>query len=80
MATDAKAQPKTVKTTKVKGLRIVSRAPSFRRAGREFTSEPIEIPIDELTKEQVKALREETRELVVVDVEIEVPTVEASET
>lgn len=43
------------------GLRVVSRAGYFRRAGREFSVEPVEIPADELSEEQLAALESESR-------------------
>lgn len=52
------------------GIRVVSRAPSFRRAGREFTAEATTIPLDDLTEDQYKAIVSEP-ELVVVKVFID---------
>lgn len=52
-----------------KGLRVVARTPGFRRAGRAFGAEPIEIRLSELNEKQIKALRDE-RELVVVDIDM----------
>lgn len=39
-----------------KGIQVISRPPSFRRAGRVFTSEPTVIPLSELTEEEGMAL------------------------
>ncbi|MGQ3072570.1 MAG: HI1506-related protein [Ferrovibrionaceae bacterium] len=55
-----------------KALKIVSRPDSFRRAGHEFTSEPKTILLTDLTADQVQALRDEPK-LVVVDIDIEDP-------
>lgn len=57
------------------GLRIVARPDSFRRAGREFGREPQEILLDDLTKEQIAALKAEP-ELVVTEIEIALPAEE----
>jgi hypothetical protein len=77
MATATPKAPASPAKT-VKGLRIVARAEHFRRAGRAFGREAVEIPLSELSNEQVKTLREE-KELLVVDCEIEAPA-QADET
>lgn len=59
-----------------RGLKVVSRRPSFCRAGRQFTGEPTVIPLSELTEDQVDALKAEPM-LVVQEVDIE-PEAEAS--
>ncbi len=72
----------TKKTTKVAGIRVVARGAQFRRCGREFGAEPVEIPLTDLKPGKGKEpgdldiLRAE-RQLVVVDVEIEVDAAEA---
>lgn len=38
------------------GIRVISRPPTFRRAGRVFTSEPTVIPLSELSEEDAQAL------------------------
>jgi Mu-like prophage FluMu N-terminal domain len=65
------AAPKA-KAETVKGLRVVGRSEGFRRAGRAFGAVPVEIVLSDLSKEQIKALRDE-RQLVVTDIEIELP-------
>lgn len=42
-----------------KGIRVISRPPTFRRAGRVFTSEPTVIPFSELSEEEGLALMNE---------------------
>ncbi|MFZ5566672.1 MAG: hypothetical protein ACOY95_06690 [Pseudomonadota bacterium] len=39
-----------------KGIQVISRPPTFRRAGRVFTSEPTVIPLSELSEEEGQAL------------------------
>lgn len=53
-----------------RGLKVVSRRPSFCRAGRQFTGEPTIIPLSELTEDEVDALKDEPM-LVVQEVDIE---------
>lgn len=55
---------------KVKALRVVSRASSFRRAGYQFSAEPTDIPLDDLKKEQISAICSDSA-LVAYEVEIE---------
>ncbi|MBK1614993.1 hypothetical protein CKO44_16105 [Rubrivivax gelatinosus] len=55
---------------KIKGLRIVSRKEGFRRAGRAFGAEPVEIPLSDLKKAEIEALKDEPM-LVVTETEIE---------
>ncbi len=62
------ADPK--KSKKRAALRISSKADGFRRAGLAFTREPIDVPLENLTKEQIAALKAEPM-LVVAEVEIE---------
>lgn len=52
------------------GLRVSSRPETFRRAGLVFTRLAQDVPLSELTKEQIKAIREEPL-LAVADIEIE---------
>ena len=59
-----------------KGMRIISRPPSFRRAGRVFTSEPTVIPLSELTEEEGQALINEPN-LVCTPVDIPPPADDA---
>lgn len=55
-----------------KGARIVSRPPTFRRAGLVFTAEARVIPLSELTENQLEQLANEPN-LVVTQVDIEQP-------
>lgn len=52
-----------------KKLQVIARADSFRRAGFEFTAEPKFLDPKDLTEDQIKALKEEPR-LVVVEVDV----------
>ncbi|MGA0610563.1 HI1506-related protein [Caldimonas sp. KR1-144] len=54
----------------IKALKVISRRDSFRRAGFEFTGEAKTLPLDELTDDQVEALKAEPL-LVVSEVDIE---------
>lgn len=40
-------------------ITVIGPKGGFRRAGREFGPEPVTIPLDELTGDQIKALRDE---------------------
>lgn len=60
---------------KVKALSIVSSREGFRRAGIAFGRESTVIPLSELSKEQIKLLKEESA-LVVSEVEISVEEAE----
>lgn len=53
-----------------KGLRVVSRPPTFRRAGFTFSSEARTIPLSEVSQDQVDLLKGESN-LVVSEVDIE---------
>jgi hypothetical protein len=53
-----------------KGIKVVSRPPIFRRAGREFTATPTIIALSDISLEHLEMIRAETN-LVVVDVDIE---------
>lgn len=37
-------------------LRVVSKSATFRRAGYQFTAEPTDIPVEDLTKAQRSAI------------------------
>lgn len=67
----ADTKPKTVP-----GLRIRSVPESFCRAGRRWSNQTQDVPVSEFDKKQLQALRAEPN-LVVVDVEIELPEDEA---
>lgn len=45
----ATANPKTEKT-KVRALRVVAKRDGFRRAGRRFGAEPVDIPLADLNR------------------------------
>lgn len=60
-----------------KGLRIVARPPTFRRAGYTFTAEAQTIPLSDLSAEQVELLQGEVN-LVVSEVDIPAPAEPAS--
>lgn len=64
------AEQKT-KTKKVPGLRVRALVNGFRRAGRAWSAESVDVPASEFDKAQIAQLREE-RQLVVEDIEIEV--------
>ena len=66
---ESKTQGKGDKGKPVAGLRVASKGASFCRAGRRFTRDPVDIPLAELSDEQVRRLRNEPA-LVVQDVEI----------
>ena len=53
-----------------KGLKVIARPQTFRRAGYAFTREPVTIALSELTPEQVELLKAEPS-LVVQEVDIE---------
>lgn len=61
---------KKAKPAKVKALRVTARRDSFRRIGRKFGAEPVDIPLSELKPDEIKALRADGQ-LVVHDVEID---------
>lgn len=52
-------QPEAQSPPARKGLRITAVRDGFRRGGRAWRREPIVVPLDEFTDEQVKQLREE---------------------
>lgn len=59
-----------------KAITVCSRPEKFRRAGHEFSKEPTTIAVEDLSKEALKALRDEPQ-LIVVDSEIEEKAKEA---
>lgn len=59
------------KSKKVPALRVRASVEGFRRAGRAWSVEAVDVPVADFTKAQVEALRGEPR-LVVVDAEIDV--------
>lgn len=56
----------------IKVLRIKSAWEGFRRCGHAFGKEPVDIPLDELTRQEIKLLKEEPM-LAVVEAEIDAP-------
>lgn len=77
MATEKSAK-KATEYGPTKGLKVVARPDSFRRAGREFGREATVIPCKELTSDQIDALVNEP-ELVVVVVDLPPPADEKPE-
>lgn len=63
---------------KVAALKITSRPATFNRAGHQFSAEPTTILLADLKQEQVDKLKAEPN-LVVADVEIDVPDEEGKE-
>ena len=61
--------PKPTQTIKV--LEIVSRPDSFWRAGRHWTKEPQQVPVDDLTRKEIEVLKAD-KNLVVVEKTVEV--------
>lgn len=55
---------------KIKVLRVAAKREGFRRAGRAFGRKPVDLPVDSLTKEEVKALKGEAA-LTVIETETE---------
>ncbi|HEY8035215.1 MAG TPA: hypothetical protein VIF37_06460 [Methylobacter sp.] len=55
----------------VPGIRVRTTQAGFRRGGREWSG-TTEVPVSDLTKEQLKQIREE-KLLVIDDIEIEQP-------
>ena len=47
------------KMKKVPGLRVSSRPETFRRGGRVWTREAQEVPLSELGKDAIKAIKDE---------------------
>lgn len=68
------ADPKP-KTKKVPGLRVRALVNGFRRAGRAWSVESVDVPLADLNKVQVAQLRDEPQ-LVVEDIEIDVAAAE----
>ncbi|MDP2153809.1 MAG: HI1506-related protein [Methylotenera sp.] len=67
---DAKTAPKA-QAKKVKALQVVSAREGFRRGGHVFGRDAVVLKIEDLTKEQIKQIKDE-RLLAVSEVEIEV--------
>ena len=63
-------------TVTVPGLRIRTVPETFCRAGRQWGRQAQDVPVSEFTEAQIKALCEEPN-LVVVDVDIDIPENEA---
>lgn len=63
---------------KVHVLRVTARRESFRRAGYQFGASPVDVPVKDLKREQIEAIKSDPM-LVVVETEAEVggETVEA---
>ncbi len=61
------------KNVKVPVLQVHSKRPSFRRVGFQFGSDPVNLPVKELTRAQIDAIKSEPL-LVAVETEIEVVT------
>ncbi len=59
------------KKVKVPVLRVTARRPSFRRGGYQFGAQPVDIPLAELDKKVIAALKAEPM-LVVAETELEV--------
>lgn len=57
------------KTKPVPGLRVRALADGFRRAGRPWPAQAVEVPVSEFTKAQIEQLRAESQ-LVVEDCEL----------
>ena len=62
MAEDKKSKP-------VPGLRVRALVDGFRRAGRAWSVEAVDVPLSDLNKTQIALLRDEPQ-LVVEDVEL----------
>jgi hypothetical protein len=60
------------KTRTIKVLRVAAKRDSFRRAGRAFTREATDLPLADLKKGEIEALKSEPN-LVVVEADAEVP-------
>ncbi len=54
---------------KVPGIRVVAKADGFRRAGRAWSKAGTDLPLADLKKAEIAALRAEPR-LTVTDIEI----------
>ncbi len=61
---------------KIKVLRVVSRSASFRRAGRQFTATPTDIPLSELKADEREVI-ENDAELVAYETEADAPEPDA---
>ena len=65
------ANPKTT-IKSIPGLRVRALTDGFRRAGRAWSVEPVDVPLADLVPAQVAQLRHEPM-LVVEDIEIDAP-------
>lgn len=66
----AKVSAPAAKTEKVKALEITSKDDGFRRAGRAFSRTPSNVPLADLTEEQVEQLKNEPM-LIVREIELD---------
>lgn len=57
---------------KVTVLRVISKRDSFRRAGYQFSAEPTDIPITDLSKDQRAAIDDDPS-LVAYETDIDIP-------
>lgn len=55
--------------TNGKVLRVVARTEGFRRAGRVFGSEPVDIPMSELTGKEVRHMKHDPQ-LICIEIEV----------
>lgn len=60
---------------KIKVLRVVARKDSFRRAGFQFGSDAVHIPMDQLSKAQLNAIVQD-RQLVATELEVDPETLD----
>lgn len=61
MATKSTPVPQFPAVTTSKALQVTARAPSFWRAGLQFTHAPRTVPLADLTEDQAQAIRDEGR-------------------
>lgn len=59
-----KTAPKPAATTPGPSITVVGPAEGRRRIGRRFGAEPVILPLDELTDDQIAALRSDKRLIV----------------
>lgn len=60
-------------------LRVLGPSTGRRRAGRHFGSEAVDIPLDELTEEEIAALRSDPLLIVALGVSLRPPETAATE-
>lgn len=65
-------------TKKVKALKVVSAREGFRRGGHSFGREAVTLPLESLSKEQIKQIKDEPL-LACTEVEIETEVEAAAE-